>query len=320
MTTRTIFILLFLLGQVTALYPQTTARERIEQRRQQVQQESTTSSIREDQQNRNLEEEIATARWSRIIYRYIDLKKEVNVPLYHPVTPTAGQRNLFTMIFRLLQENRIHAYEYLDGREEFTEEYLVDFPELVERFGIYHESENGTIRVNDADLPSNEVLGYYLKEAYYFDSATSSFRVRPVALCPILFRQEESASADTRYPLFWIPYSELEPYTRQMPLMASALNNSTSDSVDDFFRRRSYDGEIYKTGNPGNRAISQYTSTPEEMKAEQERIEQELLDFEQLIRREGEAFSSPPRETNRRSNRKTGVSNATSQTMRNRRY
>ncbi|MDD3969117.1 MAG: gliding motility protein GldN [Proteiniphilum sp.] len=307
MKTRTIFILLVLLGQVTVLYPQTTARERIEQRRQQARQASEIPAIRGNQQDGNWEEEISNARWSRIIYRYIDLTKEANEPLYHPITPTAGKSNLFTLIFRLLQEDRIRAYEYLDGREEFTEAYRVDFPELVGRFGIYHESSNGTITVNDADVPSNEVLGYYLKEAYYFDSATSSLRVRPLALCPILFRQEEVASADTRYPLFWIPYSELEPYTRRMPLMASSLNNRIADSVDDFFRKRSYDGEIYKTGNPGNRAISQYTSTPEEMKAEQQRIEQELLDFEQLIRKEGEVIASPPREAGRRANRKSSA-------------
>jgi len=321
MTTRTIIILLVLLGQATTLYPQTTARERIEQRRQQAQPETATPAIREDQPNVNWEEEIANARWSRIIYRYIDLSKEANAPLYHPVTPTAGQHNLFGMIFRLLQESRIRAYEYLDSREEFTEEYRIDFNALVDRFDIFHETENGTIRVNDADIPSNEVLGYYLKEAYYFDSATSGFRVRPLALCPILFRQEDYASAETRYPLFWITYSELEHYTRRMPLMVSSLNNSSSGSVDDFFRKRSYDGEIYKTGNPGNRAISQYTSTPEEMKAEQERIEQELLDFEQLIRREGEVFSSPTPASDRRSNRRTaGSSSSASQTMRNRRY
>ncbi len=321
MTSRTIFILLILLGQVTALYPQTTARERIEQRRQ-AEQTATVPGIRQNQPVRNPEEMIADARWLRIIYRYIDLRKEANAPLYHPSTPAGGQRNLFAMIFRLLQEDRIRAYEYLDGREEFTEEYRIDFKGLIDRFDIYHETANGAITVNDADVPSNEVMGYYLKEVYYFDTATSSFRVQPVALCPILFRQDDDASADTRYPLFWIQYGELEPYTRRMPLMASALNNRVTETVDDFFRKRSYQGEIYKTGSPGNRAIAQYTSTPEEMKAEQERIEQELLDFELLIRKEGEVVASPPREASRRSNKKSAGATTTvsSQTMRDRRY
>ena len=321
MTSRTIFILLVLLGQVTALYPQTTARERIEQRRQ-ADQTATVPGIRQNQPVRNPEEMIADARWSRIIYRYIDLRKEANAPLYHPSTPAGGQRNLFATIFRLLQDDRIRAYEYLDGREEFTGEYRVNFPGLVDRFAIYHETENGSITVNDADVPSNEVLGYYLKEAYYFDTATSSFRVQPLALCPILFRQDDDASADTRYPLLWIQYGELEPYTRRMPLMASALNNRTTETVDDFFRKRSYSGEIYKTGSPGNRAISQYTSTPEEMKAEQDRIEQELLDFELLLRQEGAITASPSGKSRLNTSPQSSGSAApsSSQTMRNRRY
>lgn len=322
MTTRTIFILLVLLGQVTALNAQTTARERIEQRRQQNHSASTLTTVTDNQPNAHWEEKIAQARWSRIIYRYIDLTKEANAPLYHPTTPTAGQQNLFTLIFRLLQENRIRAYEYLDGREEFTEAYLVSFPELLTRFGITHETGNGTISVSDADMPSNEVTGYYLKEAYFFDSATSGFRVRPLALCPILVRQEEYASADTRYPLFWVAYEELEPYTRRMPLMASTLNNSMDESMDDFFRKRSYQGEIYKTGSPGNRSIAQYTSTPEEMKAEQERIEQELRDVEQLIRQEGAVTTSPSgkRRRNTRPQSPHSATPSSSQTMRNRRY
>ena len=322
MTTRTIFILLVLLGQVTALNAQTTARERIEQRRQQNHSASTLTAVTDNQPNAHWEEKIAQARWSRIIYRYIDLTKEANAPLYHPTTPTAGQQNLFTLIFRLLQENRIRAYEYLDGREEFTEAYLVSFPELLTRFGITHETGNGTISVSDADMPSNEVTGYYLKEAYFFDSATSGFRVRPLALCPILVRQEEYASADTRYPLFWVAYEELEPYTRRIPLMASTLNNSMDESMDDFFRKRSYQGEIYKTGSPGNRSIAQYTSTPEEMKAEQERIEQELRDVEQLIHQEGAVTASPSGKI-RRNTRPHSPNSATpssSQTMRDRRY
>ncbi len=48
-----------------------------------------------------------------------------------------------------------------------------------------------------------------------------------------------------------------------------------------------------------------FTGGEEEMKAEQQRIEQELLDFEQLIRKEEEVIASPPREAGRRANRKS---------------
>ena len=55
-----------------------------------------------------------------------------------------------------------------------------------------------------------------------------------LALCPVLHRRDDYATEATRYPLFWIPYLELQPYVRQMPAMASSLNNSMNGTVDDF--------------------------------------------------------------------------------------
>ena len=323
MITRTIFILLALLAQVVALYPQTTARERIEQRRQRESNQQTIITANAGaEQNDQGEAIIANTRWSRIIYRYLDLSREANAPLYYPETATAGSMNLFSHIFRLLENGSITAYEYLDGREEFTDAYQINLQELMDRFDIYHENVNGSIVVNDADIPSREVQGYFLKELYYVDTSTSAFRVTPLAICPVLHRMDDLDAATTRYPLFWIPYRALEPYTRRMPVMASSLNNSLHGTIDDFFRQRRYEGEIYKVGNPRNLTISQYTTTPEEMKAEQERIEQELLDFEQLLRQEEKPVASPPREASRRSIKKSAgtATSSTTQTMRDRRY
>ncbi|MDI9521650.1 MAG: gliding motility protein GldN [Bacteroidota bacterium] len=273
------------------------------------------------------------ARWSRVIYRQLDLTKEANAPLYYMQAIGGEQSSLFTMLFRLLQDDAITAYEYLDGQERFTDKYRVDFKEFLDRFSIYYQVDNGNITVDDADIPSHEVLAYFLKEVYYFDARSSNFMVRPLALCPVLVRRDDLDNVATRYPLFWVPYAELEPHARKMPVMASTLNNSMNGTVDDFFRLRKYDGEIYKAGNPRNLAIAQYTSTPEEMKAEQERIEKELRDFEKgLWTDEDELIPAEPTtgRPNRR-NTKTGVSRRdrrsassspgnSSVTMRDRRY
>ncbi|WP_298648162.1 gliding motility protein GldN [uncultured Proteiniphilum sp.] len=323
MQTKLFLILILFAGGIGFLFPQETARERIERRQSTVQQQVAGTNIRMEQRNRLQDESIENAKWSRIIYRYLDLTKEANAPLYYPVTPAEGKISLFTMLFNLLQEEIIPAYEYLDGREEFTEEYRVNFQELLDRFGIYYETADGKIVVNDADIPGNEVEGYFVKEAYYFDTGNSAFRIRPIAICPVLQRRDDYG-ATTRYPLFWILYDEISPYARRMPVMGSSLNNSMSDSVDDFFRMRKYDGEIYKAQNPRNLAISQYTSSPEEMKAEQERIERELIDFGKNLWKQETPTAPYPRETNRRGNRRSSISNpdtsGAAQTMRDRRY
>ena len=284
------------------------------------------------------------ARWSRVIYRQLDLTQEANAPLYFidtagENTPTERQSgegqssSLFTRLFRLLQEGTIPAYEYIDGQERFTDEYRINFKEFLDRFSIYYQEDNGKITVDDADIPSHEVLAYFLKEVYYFDSRSSNFMVRPLAICPVLLRRDDLDNVATRYPLFWVPYDELEPYTRKMPVMASTINNSINGTVDDFFRLRKYDGEIYKAGNPRNLAIAQYTSTPEEMKAEQERIEKELKDFEKGLWTDEDELIPAETSANRpdRRNTKTGVSRrdrrpgsspsgGSSVTMRDRRY
>ena len=163
MTTRIIFILLLFLAQTIALYPQTTARERIEQRRQRENsQQVTTTANPHVLQNHQENEIISHTRWSRIIYRYLDLSKEANAPLYYPETPTSGNMNLFSHIFKLLESGSIAAYEYLDGREEFTEAHQINLQEFIDRFDIYHETVNSSIVVNDADIPSHEVQGYFL--------------------------------------------------------------------------------------------------------------------------------------------------------------
>ncbi|BBD44586.1 Hypothetical protein PEIBARAKI_4579 [Petrimonas sp. IBARAKI] len=268
---------------------------------------------RATQMNRTQSTDINDAKWLREIYRYLDLSKEGNAPLYYPVLPEQGRMNLFTLIFNLLSENKITAYEYLDGREVFTDEYKIDFKEFLDRFGIFHETQNGNIVVSEVDIPSHEVLGYYLKEAYYFETGTSKYGVKTVAVCPIIYRQADYESQTVRYPLFWIVYDELRPYTLRMPIMTSSLNNTMTGTIDDFFRMKHYDGEIYKATNPRNLAISQYTSTPEEMKAEQERVEQQLRDFEERL---WKGDTDTTRVLPYRQKQRAGGST----TMRNRRY
>ena len=322
---RTIILTLILSSISLSLFPQQTARERIEQRRlAESKQNSTASTYQTNRSDIILNDIIESVRWSRVIYRHIDLTNPTNSPLYFPETPVEGKMNLFTTLFRSLQNNEIKAYEYLDGRESFTDEHLINFTEFMDRFDIYYETNNGITTVHDADIPSQLVQGYYLKEVYYFDTSTSSLKVLPISICPILY-QIDNYEGTTRYPLFWVPYSEIAQKMRQMPAMSSSINNNMRGSIDDFFRTRLYDGEIYKTGSQGNRSISQYTNSPQEMKAEQERIEQELIDFEKQIWKEPVGNLNQNSQNSKNQKRRTSViskrSNSDSQqSMRNRRY
>lgn len=220
--------------------------------------------------------------WKRDIYRVLNLEKEKNASLYYPVQPIGKSVNLFTYIFRHILDNSITAYEYnLDGYENFTEENKVNPREMLENHGIYYEiqGEDSTLIVNPSDLPSNEVLSYYIKESHYFDQRTSTYNCRVTAICPVLHRAGEFTSEVTKYPMFWLKYDEIAPLLSLQTVMSSSYNNVSTMTLDDYFTKNCYEGEIYKTVNLRNLAISQYCKDSTAVKKEQNKIEKQLADF-----------------------------------------
>ena len=222
--------------------------------------------------------------WRRDVYRQLDLTLDKNAPLYYPVEPSAGQINLFTYLFDLLLTGKITAYQYkLDGNESFTSRDKVDVKELLERYHIYYEEQNGRPRVNASDIPSAEVARYYIKESSYFDQRTSTFRTKVTALCPVLMRGDDFGGEATPYPLFWLKYDDISTYLARHAMMASNYNNVTNMTAADYFSMNLYDGKIYKTNNMQGKVLANYCKTDSAMANEQKRIEKQLSDFEKHV-------------------------------------
>ena len=219
--------------------------------------------------------------WRRDIYRSLDLETEENATLYYPVEPMDESINLFTLLFRLVLSGDITAYKYnLDGYESFIEENKMEAKSMLENYRVYYEEKDGELIVGKSDIPSAEVLSYYVKESHYYDQRTGVYGKHITAVCPVLHRAGEYSSEVTKYPMFWVKYEEIKPYLTQNTVMTSSLNNVARTTFDDFFTRGLYKGEIYKTVNAKNLAISQYCKDSTEIKNEQLKIERQLKDFE----------------------------------------
>ena len=222
--------------------------------------------------------------WRRDIYRSLDLTKDANAALYYPQEPDGDRMNLFTYLFKLILRGQIKAYDYgLDGNENFAASNQVKGKDLMDRYQIYYESKDGRIKVNDSDLPSAEVLSYYIKESAYFDQRTSTYHTKVTALCPVLKRADEFGSGATLYPMFWVKYDDVSPYLAKLPLMGSNLNNAATLSADDYFAMNRYEGTIYKTNNLQGKVLANYCTTDSALKKEEKRIEKELADFERHV-------------------------------------
>lgn len=223
--------------------------------------------------------------WRRDIYRELDLTDDANAGLYYPVEPQGKQLNLFTYIFKLAQNGYISVYEYpTDGSDNFSPENRVQMQTILDNYHIYYEEQNGKLKVDNSDIPSAEVRKFYLKESAYYDQANSSFHIKVLALCPVMLRDDDFGGEATQYPLFWVKYSDLEPFLNRQTVMASSLNNAATMSMDDFFTLNSYRGKIYKTNNAQGKTLLQLCDGDmDKMTAEQKRIEAELAAFHKTI-------------------------------------
>lgn len=222
--------------------------------------------------------------WRRDIYRKLNLMENANAGLYYPVEPVDNQMNLFAYIFKLMMRGNIHVYEYrLDGNESFDETARVKPKDFLDNYHIYYEKKDRGVFIDNSDIPSKEVKAYYLKECAYYDQTTSTFHRKVMALCPIMYREDDFGDGATLYPLFWIKYDDLAPYLAKQQMMTSNLNNAAVMSIDDYFTLNLYDGKIYKTTNMLGKTLAQDGSGDTAVVAQQKKIEQELIDFEKNI-------------------------------------
>ncbi|MBQ0021898.1 MAG: gliding motility protein GldN [Prevotellaceae bacterium] len=225
--------------------------------------------------------------WRRDIYRVLDLQKDENAALYFPVEARGDDVNLFTLLFQLLNKGQIPAYQYkLDGVEDFRQANRMHFKDMLDRYKIPYQINGNSINVDPSDIPSSEVLSFYVKESSYYDQNTATYHSRVVAICPVLHRADDFSYEALKYPLFWVKYEDVSKHLSNHMVMTSNVNNAAKMSMDDFFSTNHYQGKIYMTTNMQNKALQELFPTDSLLKKEQTRIEKEMSDFEEHIWKE----------------------------------
>lgn len=231
----------------------------------------------------------ANIEWMRVIYRSIDLTDVTNMALYYPELPNEDGQNLFFIIMRLLADGKIPAYEYLDGRELFTDQYRIKVSDMLDRFHVlYTEAKGSTERnprytIEESDIPSNEVLSYYIIEKMEFDRLEGKMKKNVLAICPVLHRTDEFGGDAIRYPMFWVKMSDIRPYIAQQYVFTDNDNNLARYNLEDFFIMGMYKGSIYKTKNLRNLSMVQMFPDPEDLKHAQDSIENRLESFDRNL-------------------------------------
>lgn len=228
--------------------------------------------------------------WRRDVYRELDLNDDANAGLYYPTEPVGTQMNLFTYLFKLIMAGPRHggiaaySYDVNSGNERFDESLRIQPLKFLDDYHIFYERADRGVHIDDSDIPSAEVKGYFIKESAYFDQVSATFHTKVQAICPVMYREDDFGDGVTKYPLFWVKYDDLAPFLSKQTIMTSNLNNAATMSLDDYFTTNAYRGKIYKTTNMLGKTLAQVAGgDTAKLSREQSRIEKEIERFEQNV-------------------------------------
>ena len=289
---RVLFILFAaVLTQAAVAQPQQRRNQQAQQQQQQAQKSNANTMTTRAQisfpTQATMSEDVV---WRRDIYRELDLTQDANAGLYYPVEPVGSQMNLFTYLFKLMLSGQITAYKYnLNGSESFTPDAKIKPLEFLDNYSIYYEKKDGRLKIDNSDIPSRDVKSYYIKESSYYDQYTATYHTKVVALCPVMTREDDFGGQANTYPLFWVKYDDIAPFLSKQMIMTSNINNAAMMSIDDFFVKNKYKGDIYMTNNMLGQTLAQSVaatdSTNQEVaiKKEQQKIESQMKTFEKSI-------------------------------------
>jgi len=245
--------------------------------------------------------------WQRDVYREIDIACDDNAGLFCFDANDETQEDLFAIIFRLALDGKLPLYKYnLEGNEVYTKRSRVSIKDVMDDYHVfYKELGNGKMEVNEDDIPSSEVTCYYLKEGVYYDLSNSSFRRRVLALCPVIVSVDDEFGEETKYPLFWVRYADLEKHLKGKRIIPNSRNKAAIMNISDFFTLNLYSGPIYKVYNAQGITLSQYCDNDSLIKVEQQRIGRNLQKVqENTYNTFGEEKKIEPKEKKKKKARK----------------
>lgn len=223
----------------------------------------------------------ADLKYMREVYRRLDLGKAPNAALIYSDASGDADGGLFGMILRLVAQKEVPAYEFLDGKEIFTDRYRIKPGEMLDRFGIYAQPAKGSTgpdnahTIEEADIPADQVSDFYIIERWEFDRRSNRMKTRVEAVCPVLRRSGDFGD-EARFPMFWVRLADLRPWLAAGTVAVSDDNNMERYTFDDFFTLGLYEGEIYKTRNLRNLSMAQMYPDEDDRRRAQDSIDNRL--------------------------------------------
>jgi gliding motility associated protien GldN len=137
---------------------------------------------------------------------------------------------------------------------------------------------NIPLRARDTlEYESKDIIGWQLKEDWFFEKQRSVLDVRIIGICPIVASKKKGAEGQP-FPLFWVYFPEIR-YVIQNYFVYNRQNDAQRMSYDDLFWKRMFSSYIIKESNIYDRKIVDYTAGVDAL-LESEQIKKTMMELE----------------------------------------